>query len=62
MDYQTARRKDVLNAEITSKDLLNFLIENKNFNPEMFKRSLAIFEYCYRNNMLGVDHLRKILT
>jgi len=48
--------------EIKSKDLLNFLIDNKNFNHELFKRSLCIFEFCNKNNLLTQKHLQQILS
>ncbi len=55
------KRKDSIIAEITNKDLLSFLIENKNFNIEMFKRSLPIFEFAFKNKLLTKDHLSRIL-
>lgn len=62
IDYVSIRRKDTILNEFKSKDLLNFLIDNKNFNPELFKRSLPVFEFCAKNQLLKENHLMQILS
>ena len=42
-DHYYSYKKEITLNEIKNRDLLNFLIDNKIFNPELFKRSLCIF-------------------
>lgn len=62
VDYNLrTNKKEYLTVEIQRSNLLAFLTDNKNFNPELFKRSVPVFQYCYQHKLLQKKDLTRIL-
>lgn len=38
------------------------MIDNKNFNPEIFKRSLPLFSFCFANKLMAKKDLLQIIS
>ena len=55
-------RKDILKDFIIKSNLLSFLTDNSNFNSEIFKRSIPIFEFAQKHDLLTVNILNRILN
>ena len=62
VDEVSRGRRDILREFIVKTNLLIFLTENSNFNGEIFKRSIPIFEFAQKSEMLTDDILNRILN
>ncbi len=62
-NYRKEREdKEALYTElIKEKNLIGFFLDNLNFNSELFKRSLVVFEFAYRNKLFTKEHFPLVL-
>lgn len=59
--YSGYKKESTILDLIKSKNLIGFFLDNNNFNSELFKRSLIVFEYAYKNKLFTKEQFPLVL-